>query len=91
MDLDLGPEIAQFRAELRDWIAANAPDGLAGLTDWNMARPPAATAAPELARRSPHPEYAEWEASAGRRQADLPAVAGGVRRPGHGRACGSPC
>ena len=26
MDLDLGPEIARFRAELRDWIAAEAPD-----------------------------------------------------------------
>jgi hypothetical protein len=37
MDLDLGPEIARFRAELRDWIAAEAPDGLAGLADWNMA------------------------------------------------------
>ena len=37
MELDLGPEIAQFRAELRDWIAAEAPDALAGLFDWNMA------------------------------------------------------
>ncbi len=36
MELDLGPEIAQFRAELRDWIAAEAPEGLAGLIDWNM-------------------------------------------------------
>ena len=36
MELDLGPEIAQFRAELRDWIAAEAPPGLAGLFDWNM-------------------------------------------------------
>ena len=25
MELDLGPEIAEFRAELRDWIAAEAP------------------------------------------------------------------
>ena len=32
MDLDLGPEIAQYRAELRDWIAAEAPGGLAELT-----------------------------------------------------------
>ena len=36
MELDLGPEIAQFRAELRDWIAAQAPPGLAALFDWNM-------------------------------------------------------
>ena len=33
MELDLGPEIAQFRAELRDWIAAEAPEPLAGLID----------------------------------------------------------
>jgi hypothetical protein len=32
MDLDLGPEIEQFRAGLRDWIAAEAPTALAGLT-----------------------------------------------------------
>src|SRR5881398_3018259 len=36
MELDLGPEIAEFRAELRDWIAAEAPAPLAGLADWNM-------------------------------------------------------
>ena len=36
MELDLGPEIAQFRAELRDWIAAEAPAPLASLADWNM-------------------------------------------------------
>ena len=35
MELDLGPEIAQFRAETRDWIASHAPAGLAELTDWN--------------------------------------------------------
>jgi len=35
-ELDLGPEIAQFRAELREWIAAEAPESLAGLADWNM-------------------------------------------------------
>ena len=36
MDLDLGPEIEQFRAGLRDWIAAEAPAPLAGLTDWRI-------------------------------------------------------
>ena len=35
MELDLGPEIAEFRAETRDWIAGHAPAGLAELTDWN--------------------------------------------------------
>ena len=27
MELDLGPEVAQFRAELRDWIAAREAKG----------------------------------------------------------------
>ena len=36
MELDLGPEIAQFRAELREWIAAEAPEALPGLIDWYM-------------------------------------------------------
>ncbi len=62
MDLDLGPEIAQFRAELRDWIGTHAPDGLAGRTDWrSRCRPPAATGTRKWPRRSPHPAYAEWE------------------------------
>jgi hypothetical protein len=36
MDLDLGPQVAAFRAELREWIAAQVPDGLAELTDWSL-------------------------------------------------------
>ena len=36
MDLDLGPEIARFRAELREWITAEAPAELPGLIDWYM-------------------------------------------------------
>ena len=45
-ELDLGPEIAQFRAELREWIAAEAPTTLADLADWNMPMTAAAAAAP---------------------------------------------
>ena len=44
MELDLGPEIAEFRAELRDWIAAEAPDALAGLSTGTWPRPEAARA-----------------------------------------------
>jgi hypothetical protein len=40
MELDPGPEIEQFRAEMRDWITAQAPPALAGLTDWRMAAIP---------------------------------------------------
>jgi alkylation response protein AidB-like acyl-CoA dehydrogenase len=61
MDLDLGPEIARFRAGLRDWIAASAPAGLAELADWNRA----VTAGwyRDLAAAMQHPAYAEWEAA----------------------------
>ena len=53
MELDLGPEIARFRAELRDWIAAETPPGLAGLIDWNMPMTEAAGVAPSWPRRWP--------------------------------------
>ena len=62
MELDLGPEIAQFRAELRDWIAAEAPDALAGLFDWNMAQTGGSQRAAERASAESHPVYAEWVA-----------------------------
>ena len=61
MDLDLGPEIEQFRAELRDWIAAEAPAGLAGLTDWRLAMITGGYRAEGLTEALRHPVYAEWE------------------------------
>src|SRR5215467_10335584 len=61
MDLDLGPEIAQFRARLRDWIAANAPAELGGLTDWRIAATAGGYQGSEIARASTHPAYALWE------------------------------
>ena len=61
MDLDLGPEIAEFRARSRDWIAANAPEGLAELTDWTIAATTGGYQGAELARAAAHPAYAEWE------------------------------
>ena len=61
MDLDLGPEIARFRAELRDWIAAEAPDGLAELADWNMAVTAGGYRREQLAVAASHPAHAEWE------------------------------
>ena len=62
MELDLGPEIAQYRAELRDWIAAEAPPGLAELTDWNMVVTAGGRRGGELARAMGSPQYAQWEA-----------------------------
>jgi alkylation response protein AidB-like acyl-CoA dehydrogenase len=35
MELDFGPEAAQFRGSIREWIGQNAPEGMAELTDWN--------------------------------------------------------
>jgi alkylation response protein AidB-like acyl-CoA dehydrogenase len=61
VDLDLGPEIAQYRSELRDWIAAQAPDGLAGLADWNMAVTVGGYRRAELDAAMAQPAYAEWE------------------------------
>ncbi|MGN6680249.1 MAG: acyl-CoA dehydrogenase family protein [Streptosporangiaceae bacterium] len=61
MDLDLGPEIAEFRSDLRSWITSNAPEGLVGLTDWRIAPTTGGYQSPELTRASAQPEYAEWE------------------------------
>ena len=62
MELDLGPEIAEFRAELREWIAAETPPELPGLADWNMPVTAGGRRAAKLAEAEAHPAYAEWEA-----------------------------
>ncbi len=62
MELDLGPEIAQFRAELREWIAAEVPPGLVELTDWNTVMTAGGNRGARLARAWAHPAYAEWTA-----------------------------
>jgi alkylation response protein AidB-like acyl-CoA dehydrogenase len=61
MELDLGPETAQFRTELREWIAIQAPEGLAELADWNMAASGGARRAPRMAEALASPLYAEWD------------------------------
>jgi alkylation response protein AidB-like acyl-CoA dehydrogenase len=61
MELDLGPEIAQFRSELREWIAANAPAELAEMTDWNLAAGGGARRDPRTVAALASPEYAEWD------------------------------
>jgi alkylation response protein AidB-like acyl-CoA dehydrogenase len=60
VDLDLGPEIAQFRAELREWIAGHAPDGLAALADWNMTMTTGGYSSRGLAAAVAQPAYAQW-------------------------------
>ncbi len=61
MDLDLGPEIAEFRAQTREWIGAQAPAGLAELADWNTAVTAGGYRGGELAAAAEHPAYKEWE------------------------------
>ncbi len=61
MDLDLGPEIAQFRAEMRDWITEHAPPGLAELTDWNNVVTTGGYGSVRRAAAAQHPAYAQWE------------------------------
>src|SRR6201992_4276483 len=61
MELDLGPEIAQYRAELRDWIAAEPPPGLAERPDWTMVVTAGGRCAVELARAMASGLSPQWE------------------------------
>jgi len=61
MELDLGPEIADFRADTRDWIAAHTPAGLAELTDWNNVVTTGGYGSEHRAKAMEHPAYAQWE------------------------------
>ncbi|HEU5421804.1 MAG TPA: acyl-CoA dehydrogenase family protein [Streptosporangiaceae bacterium] len=61
MELDLGPEIAEFRADLRSWITAQAPEELAALADWNVSATTGGYRDERLAAALEHPAYAEWE------------------------------
>jgi len=62
MDLDLGPEIAAFRAETREWLAYQAPRELFGLADWTTAATAGGYRGAELAEAAAHPAYIDWEA-----------------------------
>ena len=59
MELDFGPEAAQFRGSIREWIDENAPDGLADLTDWGATGMTGGYDVNTEAYASPL--YAEWE------------------------------
>ena len=72
VELDLGPEIAQFRGELREWIAAETPEALAGLADWNMPLTAGGRRGAELIKAQAHPAYAEWEANLAERRLICP-------------------
>jgi len=61
MELDLGPEIAPFRQELRAWITEQAPPELAGLADWNVAGTTGGYRNDRTAAALADPAYARWE------------------------------
>jgi alkylation response protein AidB-like acyl-CoA dehydrogenase len=61
MELDLGPEIAQFRGETRDWIAEHAPPGLAELADWNRSIVTGGYGYGQRAEAMASPAYQRWE------------------------------
>jgi alkylation response protein AidB-like acyl-CoA dehydrogenase len=61
MELDLGPEIAAFRGEIRDWIGGHAPDGLAELADWNLSVTTGGYGYSQRAKAMASPAYQQWE------------------------------
>jgi alkylation response protein AidB-like acyl-CoA dehydrogenase len=61
MELDLGPEIAEFRVGLRDWIAGHAPAGLAERADWNRSIVTGGYGYGQRAQAMATDEYAQWE------------------------------
>jgi len=59
MELDFGPEAAQFRGSIREWIDENTPAGMAELTDWTATGMTGGYDVNADAYASPL--YAEWE------------------------------
>ncbi len=60
--VDLGEELAEFRASMRDWIGRSAPPGLADLVDWyDGATILAGSNRNVHADALASPEYAAWE------------------------------
>ncbi|MQA84514.1 MAG: acyl-CoA dehydrogenase [Streptosporangiales bacterium] len=60
MQLDLGPEVAAFRIEMRSWIRDNVPEGLADVVNWH-APPVTGADREEWDRALDHPLYREWD------------------------------
>jgi len=61
MDVDLGPEIAEFRLEMRDWIGSNSPEGLNELTNWGGQQVAGGRRGVERLKLLDHPLHKEWE------------------------------
>ncbi|HEX3591187.1 MAG TPA: acyl-CoA dehydrogenase family protein [Pseudonocardiaceae bacterium] len=61
MELDLGPDIADFRADLRSWIASHTPTGLADLVDWRSFGVTGGHRPAGLDGAFADPRYRDWE------------------------------
>jgi len=61
MELDLGPEVREFRLEIREWIERNTPDGLADLAPWSLPSTGSTNLADERERATSDPAYRQWE------------------------------
>jgi alkylation response protein AidB-like acyl-CoA dehydrogenase len=57
--VELSPDLGTFRSSIIEWIAANAPAGLAHRVDWDA--PEESRAAETIAKMRTSPEYLEWE------------------------------
>lgn len=63
MEVNLGSEIARFRANPREWIAVEAPEELAGLADWNTNILPGGYGRDEVTPAAARPAFAERSTS----------------------------
>jgi alkylation response protein AidB-like acyl-CoA dehydrogenase len=61
VELDLGPDIAEFRAETRNWIAEHTPPGLPELIDWNNVVTTGGYGSEQRAGAMRDPLYTQWE------------------------------
>jgi alkylation response protein AidB-like acyl-CoA dehydrogenase len=61
VELELGPEAARFRAEMREWIGRAAPGGLRELADWSAPGMGGSQRGEQRARARQDPLFAQWE------------------------------
>ncbi len=62
MDVDLGPEITDFRLEMRAWIESSAPQGLKNLVNWGGQPVAGGRRGAEMLTLREDPLHQEWEA-----------------------------
>lgn len=61
MEVDLGPEIREFRLEMRRWVESNAPKGLRDLTNWGGHQVAGSRRGVARLELIEHPLHREWE------------------------------